>query len=74
MRPSSAELGQAPARVALAWLLPQPAVTSPIVGPVTAHQLDDVVRGALDVALDAALARLDDIFPGYRPTPEHYAW
>jgi hypothetical protein len=29
----------------------------------------------LEVRLDdAALARLDDIFPGYRPAPEDYAW
>lgn len=30
---------------------------------------------ALDVKLDAAaLARLDEIFPGYQTAPEHYAW
>jgi hypothetical protein len=23
---------------------------------------------------DDALKRLDDLFPGYRPAPEHYAW
>jgi hypothetical protein len=23
---------------------------------------------------DKALARLDEIFPGYRTAPEHYAW
>jgi NDP-hexose 2,3-enoyl reductase len=69
-----AELGMPPAHVALAWLLSRPGVTSPIVGPVTADQLDDVVR-CLEVRLDdAALARLDDIFPGYRPAPEDYAW
>ena len=61
-------------RVALAWLLHQPAVTAPIVGPRTQEQLDSAVR-ALDVHLDEkALARLDEIFPGYRTAPEHYAW
>jgi aryl-alcohol dehydrogenase-like predicted oxidoreductase len=31
--------------------------------------------GALDVRLDeAALARLDEIFPGYKPAPMEYAW
>ncbi|RMB59900.1 aldo/keto reductase [Tessaracoccus antarcticus] len=67
-------LGHAPGDVALAWLLHQPAVTGPIVGPRTQEQLDAAVR-ALDVTLDDdALARLDEIFPGYKTAPEHYAW
>lgn len=70
----AAELGHEPGDVALAWLLHQPAVTAPIVGPRTRQQLDDAVR-ALDVDLDEkALARLDEIFPGYQTAPEHYAW
>jgi len=37
-------------------------------------QLDAAV-GALDVRLDAqALGRLDEIFPGRKTAPEHYAW
>lgn len=68
------ELGHEPGDVALAWLLAQPAVTAPIVGPRTMDQLDAAVR-ALDVTLDAsALARLDEIFPGHDPAPEDYAW
>jgi diketogulonate reductase-like aldo/keto reductase len=60
--------------VALAWLLHQPAVTAPIVGPRTLEQLTGALR-ALDVTLDEkALGRLDEIFPGPggrppRPTP-----
>ena len=70
----AAELGHEPGDVALAWLLHQPAVTAPIVGPRTREQLDAGVR-ALDVKLDEkALARLDEIFPGHRTAPEHYAW
>ena len=70
----AAELGHEPGDVALAWLLHQPAVTAPIIGPRTREQLDAGVR-ALDVRLDeAALARLDEIFPGRRTAPEHYAW
>jgi aryl-alcohol dehydrogenase-like predicted oxidoreductase len=70
----AAELGHEPGDVALAWLLHQPAVAAPIVGPRTQDQLDAAVR-ALDVRLDdKALARLDEIFPGYRTAPEHYAW
>src|SRR5215207_8186816 len=68
------ELGHAPADVGVAWLLHQPAVTAPIVGPRTKEQLDGGLR-ALDVQLDdAALARLDEIFPGYQPAPKEYAW
>ncbi|CUR54995.1 Oxidoreductase [metagenome] len=68
----ASELGHEPGDVALAWLLHQPAVTAPIVGPRTQDQLDAAV---LDVTLDeAALARLDEIFPGRKTAPEHYAW
>jgi aryl-alcohol dehydrogenase-like predicted oxidoreductase len=69
-----AELGEEPADVALAWLLHQPAVTAPIIGPRTLEQLDGSLR-ALSVSLDPkALTRLDEIFPGHRPAPEDYAW
>ena len=70
----AAELGHEPGDVGLAWLLHQPAVTAPIVGPRIMDQLDGAVR-ALDVKLDAdALARLDEIFPGHKTAPEDYAW
>jgi aryl-alcohol dehydrogenase-like predicted oxidoreductase len=68
------ELGHEPGDVALAWLLHQPAVTAPIVGPRTQEQLDAAIR-ALDVTLNEdALKRLDSIFPGHRTAPEDYAW
>lgn len=68
------ELGHAPGDVALAWLLHQPAVTAPIIGPRTASQLAAGLR-ALDISLDeAALATLDKIFPGPKTAPEDYAW
>jgi aryl-alcohol dehydrogenase-like predicted oxidoreductase len=68
------ELGHEPGDIALAWLLHQPAVAAPIVGPRTQEQLDAAIR-ALDVTLDdAALRKLDVIFPGHRPAPEDYAW
>jgi aryl-alcohol dehydrogenase-like predicted oxidoreductase len=70
----AADLGLEPGDVGLAWLLHQPAVTAPIIGPRTREQLDAAVR-ALDVTLDAeALDRLDEIFPGRKPAPEQYAW
>jgi aryl-alcohol dehydrogenase-like predicted oxidoreductase len=68
------EIGTAPADVGLAWLLHQPAVTAPIVGPRTMEQFEGALR-SLDVRLDdSQLGRLDEIFPGYRPAPQEYAW
>ena len=69
------ELGERPADVALAWLLHQPAVTAPIIGPRTQDQLLGSMR-ALEVELsDEVLDRLDEIFPGPGgPAPEAYAW
>ena len=45
------QLGERPADVAIAWLLHNPAVTAPIVGPRTMAQLDDAL-GVLDRDLD----------------------
>ena len=60
--------------MALAWLLHQPGVTGPIIRPRVADQLEQSVR-AVELTLDdEVLTRLDAIFPGYRPAPEHYAW
>lgn len=68
------ELGEDPAHVGLAWLLKQPAVTAPIIGPRTLEQLDGTMR-TLEIELDdEALAKLDEIFPGHRTAPEDYAW
>lgn len=68
------ELGVDPAHVGLAWLLKQPAVTAPIIGPRTLEQLDGTMR-TLEIKLDdEALAKLDEIFPGRRTAPEDYAW
>ncbi|MGO8673711.1 MAG: aldo/keto reductase [Capsulimonadaceae bacterium] len=49
----AARLGVPRARVALAWLLSKPAVTSPIIGASKPGHLDDAI-GALDVKLDPA--------------------
>jgi aryl-alcohol dehydrogenase-like predicted oxidoreductase len=69
------DFGHDPAQVGLAWLCHQPAVTSPIVGPRTLQQFMSALE-AFDIALDeAAMARLDEIFPGPGgPAPEAYAW
>ena len=70
-----AAYGEEPADVALAWLLAQPAVTAPIIGPRTLDQLHSNAH-ALEITLDAeALAQLDEIWPGPGgPAPEAYAW
>jgi aryl-alcohol dehydrogenase-like predicted oxidoreductase len=69
------ELGERPSDVALAWLLHQPGVTGPIIGPRTLEQFEQSLR-ALEVKLDdKALERLDEIWPGPGgPAPEAYAW
>ena len=73
--PLCKELGEEPAHVAMAWLLHQPAVTSPIIGPRTLDQLNGTTR-ALELTLSSeTLKRLDKIFPGPGgPAPEAYAW
>ena len=67
-------LGESPANVALAWLLRQDAVTGPIIGPRTIEQLDELLRSVELTLTDGTLHRLDEIFPGYQPAPEQYAW
>ena len=69
------ELGEKPADVALAWLLHNPVVTAPIIGPRTLEQLADAAR-ALEIKLDeATLKKIDAIWPGPGgEAPEAYAW
>ena len=66
--------GLLPGDVALAWLLHQPAVTAPIIGPRTMEQFDASLR-ALEIKLsDEQLKAINEIFPGCKTHPEHYAW
>jgi aryl-alcohol dehydrogenase-like predicted oxidoreductase len=69
------DLGESPADVALAWLMDNPVVTAPIIGPRTLEQLEGSLR-ALKIKLNKATrARLDEIWPGPGGTaPEAYAW
>jgi aryl-alcohol dehydrogenase-like predicted oxidoreductase len=68
------EIGEQPARVALAWLLYQEGVTGPIIGPRTQDQLDDAVHAVTLQLSEDVIKRIEEIFPGYQPAPEHYAW
>jgi len=52
------ELGATTAQVALAWLLAQPGVTAPIIGPRTLDQLEDLLPAAELALDDEQLARL----------------
>ena len=73
------QLGEKPADVALAWLLHNPVITAPIIGPRTLEQLIGCQR-AVELKLDAAaLATIDEIWPAPWPNkashaPEAYSW
>lgn len=69
------ELGHPPAEVALAWLLHNPVVTAPIIGPRTIEQLESAVRAASIELDEETLEKLDKIFPGPGgEAPKAYAW
>ena len=70
-----ADIGEQPADVALAWVVAQPGVTAPIIGPRTLAQLESSLRAReLELGADV-LRQLDELFPGPGgPAPEAYAW
>jgi aryl-alcohol dehydrogenase-like predicted oxidoreductase len=69
------ELGEEPGEVALAWLLHNPVVSSPILGPRTVEQLENSLR-SLEIHLsETEIQRLNTIWPGPGgEAPEAYAW
>lgn len=69
------ELGEAPAVVALAWLLHNPVVTAAISGPRTVEQLRQNLKAPPLILSGETLARLDQIWPGPGgEAPMAYAW
>ncbi|NWF68309.1 MAG: aldo/keto reductase [Chloroflexi bacterium] len=69
------EIGEKPADVALAWMLKNPVVTAPIIGPRTLEQLDGSMRPLTLQLSDEQMKKLDEIWPGPGgPAPEAYAW
>ncbi len=70
-----ADISENPADVGLAWLLHNPGVTAPIIGPRTLDQLTGSLR-ALEIKFsDEQLKKLDEIWPGPGgASPEAYAW
>jgi len=68
------DFGEDPANTALAWLLSQPGITSPIIGPRTLQQLETSLR-AFDINFnEESLSKLDAIFPPAGQSPQYYAW
>jgi aryl-alcohol dehydrogenase-like predicted oxidoreductase len=69
------KMGEKPADVALSWLLNNPGVTAPIIGPRTHAQLEGSLR-SLEIKLtEDQLHELDEIWPGPGgKAPEAYAW
>ena len=68
------ELGSHPADVGLAWLLAQPGVTAPIIGPRTLEQLESNL-GALDGhARRRRPGEARRHLPAVGPAPQAYAW
>jgi aryl-alcohol dehydrogenase-like predicted oxidoreductase len=69
------KLGESPATIGLAWLLHNPVVTAPIIGPRTIEQFNECLR-VPEVKLEKeTLAKLDAIFPGPGgEAPWAYAW
>ncbi|MGI5268675.1 aldo/keto reductase [Nonomuraea sp. CA-218870] len=59
----ASDLGCTLPQLAVAFTVAHPAVTSAIIGPRTAQQLDDLLKGAELTLDDAALDRIDDIVP-----------
>jgi aryl-alcohol dehydrogenase-like predicted oxidoreductase len=69
------EIGKDPANVALAWLLHNPIVTAPIIGPRTLEQLENSLDSLQIDFSDEQLVKLNDIWPGPGgEAPEAYAW
>ncbi len=69
------ELGESPAVVALAWLLHNPVVTAPIVGPRTMEQFESSLRVPETELSQDVMSKLDEIWPGPGgAAPEAYAW
>ena len=58
--------GVSMAQVAMAWVLRQPGITSPIVGATKPHHLDDAIAGEALKLTDEEAARLEEL---YRPHP-----
>ena len=72
LEPIAADRGAPLSQFALAWVMAQPGVTSPIIGPRTMAQLDDNLDAA-DVSLTAEdFKRVDAVIPPGRMVAPYY--
>jgi aryl-alcohol dehydrogenase-like predicted oxidoreductase len=68
-------MGEQPADVALAWVMRDPVVTAPIIGPRTMEQLTGSLRAFKIRFKKDELKQIDEIWPGPGgEAPEAYAW
>ena len=68
-------LGETPSDVALAWLLQNPVVTAPLIGPRTVEQLQQALHATTVTLSDDTMSCLDEIWPGPGgEAPQAYAW
>ncbi len=69
------DLGEPPSDVALAWLLQNPVVTAPLIGPRTVEQLQQALHATTVTLSDDTMSCLDEIWPGPGgEAPQAYAW
>jgi aryl-alcohol dehydrogenase-like predicted oxidoreductase len=71
-RAIAAERGASIAQVALAWLLAQPGVTAPIIGPRTLGQLEDLLPATALKLTDDEIERLGRHTRPADVYPEHF--
>jgi len=69
------KLGESPADIGIAWLLHNPVVTAPIIGPRTADQLKGALHASEIVLSPESMKTLDEIWPGPGgEAPNAYSW
>lgn len=69
------DLDETPSDVALAWLLQNPVVTAPLIGPRTVEQLQQALHATTITLSDDTMSCLDEIWPGPGgEAPQAYAW
>lgn len=68
-------MGKPPAEVALAWVMHNPVVTAPIIGPRTMEHLTAALKATKIRFKKDELKQIDEIWPGPGgEAPEAYAW
>jgi aryl-alcohol dehydrogenase-like predicted oxidoreductase len=69
------KLGESPADIGIAWLLHNPVVTAPIIGPRTMEQLTGALHASEIVLSAETMKTLDEIWPGPGgEAPKAYSW